>query len=145
MKTKKKKTAKKQNCVQPVRKRLAQSCPIVANYEPCMSLEVSEEGKAVELHLDTAIGTYSEWIEGEGGDIALIRSQHTRRVVGVRLPLYRNNLAVFHDGPIRINTGFRKNPLPELPELITFDPAKSHSTTVQRDAGQDPERGRRRE
>jgi len=69
---------------------------------------VSEAGDAVELYLDTSIATYSEWIKGEGADIGLMRSRETDRVVGVRLPLLRRNLCVHHDGPIRINAGFRK-------------------------------------
>lgn len=77
-------------------------------YDPCMAVCVSEAGDAVELYLDTSIATYSEWIKGEGADIGLMRSRETDRVVGVRLPLLRRNLCVHHDGPIRINAGFRK-------------------------------------
>ena len=77
-------------------------------YESCMSLSVSEDGDDVELCLNTSVATYSEWIKGEGGDIGLLRSMDTHRVMGVRLPLYRNNLVVHHEGPIRINAGFRK-------------------------------------
>lgn len=81
-------------------------------YDSCMSVAVSEEGVSVELLLDTSIDTYSEWIEGEGADIGLIRCQETKRVVGVTLPLLRRNLCVHHDGPIRINAGFRKGECP---------------------------------
>ncbi len=77
-------------------------------YETCMSLHVSEDGKAVELYLDTSINTYTEWIKGEGADIGLMRCQETHRVVGCRLPLKKNNLSVWHDGPLRINEGFLK-------------------------------------
>lgn len=77
-------------------------------YEPCMSLSVHEDGNAVELNLDTSVASYSEGIKGEGSDIGLFRSLDTRKVVGVRLPLYRKNLVVSHTGDIRINCGFRK-------------------------------------
>lgn len=81
-------------------------------YESCMAVSVSDEGQAVELWLDTSLDTYSEWIKGEGADIGLMRCQKTNRVVGVRLPLLRRNLCVHHDGPIRINAGFRKGDRP---------------------------------
>ena len=77
-------------------------------YRPSMALSVCDDGKAVELWLDTSLSTYSDWIKGEGADIGLMRCQETHRVVGVRLPLLRRNLCVQHEGPIRINTGFRK-------------------------------------
>ena len=82
------------------------------NHESCMSVFVSDEGKAVELWLDTSLDVYSEWIKGECADIGLMRCRKTNRVVGVRLPLLRNNLCVHDDGPIRINTGFRKGDCP---------------------------------
>lgn len=78
-----------------------------ADYESCMSLSVSEEGKAVELLLDTNLSTYSEWLPGEGADIGLIRELGTDRVVGVRLPLLNRKLSVHHEGPLKINEGFR--------------------------------------
>ena len=77
-------------------------------YETCMALFVNEDGSSVELILDTGVSTYSEWIPGEGGDICLLRCQETKAVMGVHLPLYKQNLVVSHQGPIRINTGFRK-------------------------------------
>lgn len=84
-----------------------------AGYESeCMSLTVSEEGHRVELLLDNSIATYSEWIEGEGADIGLTRCLETKRVVGVTLPLLQRRLCVHHDGPIRINAGFRKSDSP---------------------------------
>lgn len=79
-----------------------------ASYEPCMSLCVEQDGKAVELLLDTGISTYSEWIPGEGGDICLLRCRETKRVVGVRLPLINEKLAVFHKGQLRVNGGFKR-------------------------------------
>lgn len=82
-------------------------------HEPCMSLQVCEEGQTVELYLDTSANTYSEWIPAEGGDIGLMRDQESKRVMGVRLPLYCNNLAVFHEGPLRINAWFKKESEPE--------------------------------
>lgn len=81
-------------------------------YETCMALTVSELGGAVELWLDTSLDTYDEWIKGEGADIALIRCQETKRVVGVRLPLLCDRLCVHHKGPLRINSGFRKDDKP---------------------------------
>jgi hypothetical protein len=77
-------------------------------YQTCMSLSVHNDGQAVELILDTGLDTYGEWIPGEGGDIYLIRCQESKRVVGVRLPLLKTNLAVFHSGPLTINDGFKK-------------------------------------
>lgn len=77
-------------------------------YETCMSLSVSEDGQSVTLVLDTSVPTYSQWIDGEGGDICLFRCRETDKVVGSRLPLMNRKLCVHHDGPIRINAGFRK-------------------------------------
>lgn len=82
----------------------------------CMSLSVNKDGDCVELYLDTSLSTFDEWIPGEGGDIGLIRDQDTKRVVGVRLPLLRNNLAVFHDGPLRVNDGFLKSSIEDRDE-----------------------------
>lgn len=78
------------------------------NYEPCMSLHVCEHGQSVELMLGLHDEYYGEWINGEGADICLYRSELTGKVVGVHLPLYNRKLAVFHDGPVKINEGFRK-------------------------------------
>lgn len=79
-------------------------------YEKCMSLSVSEQGDSVELVLDTGSGQYyGDWIEGEGGDICLLRDCETNKVIGCHLPLYNKKLAVFYEGPIRINAGFRKS------------------------------------
>ena len=77
-------------------------------YETCMSLYVNNDGNSVELVLDTSVPTYGDWIKGEGGDISLIRSRETGKVMGCRLPLYNKKLCIYHDGPIRINAGFRK-------------------------------------
>ncbi len=82
------------------------------NYQSCMALSVSEEGKHVELILDTSIATYGDWIKGEGGDICLLRCQKTDRVVGCHLPLMDRKLCIHHDGPIRINAGFLKEDCP---------------------------------
>lgn len=76
------------------------------SYQHCMTLHVSEDGSAVTLYTDTALDTYGEWIKGEGADICLYRCRETDMVVGVRLPLRRKNLAVFHDGPLKVNDGF---------------------------------------
>lgn len=79
------------------------------DYCPCMSLEVSRDGKSVTLHLDTALDTIDEWIPGEGADISLMRHRETGKVAGVRLPLYNELLVVSYDGPLRVNAGFRKD------------------------------------
>lgn len=92
--------------------RMSEMIQEAGQYLPCMALHVSEEGKAVSLYLDTSDDTYTEHIPGEGADIGLMRRQSDNRVVGVRLPLYRDNLAVSHQGPIRINTGFKKGDTP---------------------------------
>ena len=78
------------------------------NYNHCMTLYVCNDSQSVDLILDTGVSYYGEWIKGEGGDICLYRCRETRRVVGVHLPLMRNNLSVWHDGPLRINNGFVK-------------------------------------
>jgi len=77
-------------------------------YENCMSLTVDEDGSAVELVLDNRVSTYGDWIKGEGADIHLLRCMKTDKVVGCRLPLMLNKLVVQHEGPIRINGGFKK-------------------------------------
>ena len=79
---------------------------------PCMSLYVNQDGHCVELFLDTELDYYLEWIKGEGADIGLLRCRETKRVVGVCLPLLRNNLVVNHTGPIRINSGFKVEDIP---------------------------------
>lgn len=80
----------------------------VEKYDTCMAISISNEGKSVDLILDTARSYYGEWITGEGGDICLYRDNKTNKVVGCHLPLMCNRLAVHHDGPIRINAGFKK-------------------------------------
>jgi hypothetical protein len=75
-------------------------------YKTCMALTVSNNGGAVELLLDTSRDTYGEHIAGEGADICLYRDTETGKVVGVRLPLMKQELSVFHDGPLKINDGF---------------------------------------
>lgn len=77
-------------------------------YETCMGLYVSEDGKSVELLLDTARDYWGEWIPGEGGDICLYRDRETNKVMGVHLPLYNERLCVHYRGPIRI-AGFRRS------------------------------------
>lgn len=78
-------------------------------YDTCMALTVSEEGKSVELLLETGTGHYLDWIPGEGGDIGLLRDRETNRVVGVHLPLLNNKLVVQYRGPLRVNEGFLKD------------------------------------
>lgn len=78
-------------------------------YDSCMSLTVDPESGSVELILDTAGGrTYTEWLAGEGGDMGIHREIGTERAVGFRLPLRNIRLAVFHEGPLRVNCGFKK-------------------------------------
>jgi len=77
-------------------------------YDKCMMVSVCEEGQSVELVLDTSISHYTEWIKGEGADIHLLISFDTDKVIGVRLPLMDKKLAVFYDGPIKINEGYKK-------------------------------------
>lgn len=87
---------------------IAQLAEEADQYRPCMMLTVDRDGLAVELMLDTAANTYVEPIPGVGADCGLRIDMDTQRVVGIRLPLIRNNLCVNHRGPIRINDGFRK-------------------------------------
>jgi uncharacterized protein (DUF433 family) len=77
-------------------------------YETCMALHVSEDGKSVDLVLDTSRAYYGEWIKGEGADICLYRDMDTNEVVGCHLPLMDRKLVVSHRGPFRLNEGFRK-------------------------------------
>lgn len=91
---------------------LDQLTDLAPTYEPCMSLCVDQDSRSVELILDTSVSTYGEWIDGEGANICLLRCQDTKRVVGVRLPLMRENLAVFHRGSLRVNDGFKMEPQP---------------------------------
>ena len=78
-------------------------------YQTCMALIIDEKSKSVSLFLDTSRAVYLEWIEGEGGDIGLLRDAVTGKVVGIDLPLIDNKLSVRHEGPIRINSGFKKD------------------------------------
>jgi len=78
-------------------------------YEPCMMRDVDEDGGRVELRTDTRASVYFEHINGEQGNIGLLRCRRTNRLVGIWLPLRRHNLCVFHEGPIRINAGFRRS------------------------------------
>lgn len=68
---------------------------ITANMpKPIMSLHISDEGKSVDLCLDTSKATYGDWIKNEGADITLQREDGTDRVFGARLPLYAKTLVV---------------------------------------------------
>lgn len=91
---------------------LKQAAAEAGKYDSCMSLSVSEEGRAVTLNLDSSVDSVSEWIPGEGADIALMRCRDSGRVVGVRLPLMCDRLSVWHEGPLRVNAGFRKDDQP---------------------------------
>jgi len=76
-------------------------------YLPCMSVMVDEEANTVELLTEQGVQTYAEWIAGEGADICLHRDMETKKVVGVTLECRGNRLVVHHEGPMRINTGFK--------------------------------------
>lgn len=66
----------------------------VDNVPPCTSLYMNHDGDCIELYTDTHASTYSEWINGEGGDIGLVREDETNKVVGIRLPMRRKRLVV---------------------------------------------------
>lgn len=72
--------------------------------KPSMSLCVNKSDMSVELFTDTSIATYSTWIPGEGGDIALKRCLKTGRCVGVCLPLLRENITVLSEGEVTVYT-----------------------------------------
>jgi hypothetical protein len=92
-------------------------------FQPWMSLRVDKAEDAVELLLDTSLDMYSESIQGEGADVWLIRNEWSGNVIGVRLPLLRDNLVVLHDGPLRINEGFRADDeLSRLQAIIDRSP-----------------------
>ena len=68
------------------------------------SLYVSDYASFVELHLGVAGQSYGEHIEGEGADIALLRSRETHKVVGATLPLYNSELVISHfTGQVEVN------------------------------------------
>lgn len=54
--------------------------------------------KAIDINLDLTSQDYSEWIPGEGADIALMRDMETKKVVGARLPMYAKRLIVGGEG-----------------------------------------------
>jgi hypothetical protein len=63
-------------------------------FGPITGIYVSNEGKAIDISLDTSQDTYSEWIEGEGGDISLTRRMDTNKVAGAHLPCYAKTLVI---------------------------------------------------
>jgi len=78
----------------------------------CIHLSVSEAGQSVELVIGDH-STYSKPAEGiRGGDCGLICRMDTDEVIGIHLGVYTDKLTVHHTGPIRINTGFRKDQSP---------------------------------
>jgi FtsZ-binding cell division protein ZapB len=79
----------------------------------CMRLVVEEDARTVELITDTQLNTHAEWIPGEGADICLYREQSSNRVVGVCLELGSERLEVYHQGSLRVNTGFKPESLVE--------------------------------
>jgi hypothetical protein len=80
-------------------------------YKACAAIWIDKEIYRIELLLDSAAATYSEWIQGEGADICLLRCHKSRKVVGVNLPLYQTDFSIFHTDGIRIkiNEGFLKD------------------------------------
>src|SRR5687768_14515186 len=62
--------------------------------KPIAGIYVSREGQSVEVCLDTSKRTYSEWVEGEGADIGLLRDADTERLAGAHLPLYAKTLII---------------------------------------------------
>jgi len=82
-------------------------------YDACTEVSVSRRGASVTLNTDTSRATYSESIPGiVGGDCGLIRDMETDEVIGIKLELKTDKLAISHDGPLRVNSGFRKSDCP---------------------------------
>lgn len=86
-----------------------------AQYEPCMALCVREHD--VELLLETSLNTYRYYtmLETHSGNVVQLEciiDRDTEQIVGVCLPLLNQKLGITHDGPIRINAGFRKGETP---------------------------------
>lgn len=65
------------------------------------SVYVHQEGNGLNIHLDTDVASYGEWIKREGG-ISLYRSQETKKVTGAFLPLYAQRLVIGGDNIPRI-------------------------------------------
>lgn len=61
-------------------------------------IAIHADVKAIEVSLDIGQPYYTEWIQGEGADICLYRSQETNRVVGCFLPLKHETLVIHHVG-----------------------------------------------
>ena len=80
-------------------------------YKACACIWIDKENDRIEILLDSAAATYSEWIKGEGADISLLRCHKSRKVIGINLPLYQTDFSIFHTDGIRIkiNEGFLKD------------------------------------
>ena len=106
-------------------------------YQTCMALNISEDGLFVDLCLDTGRSYYGSWIEGEGGDITLLRDSETDKVIGCHLPLMNRRLAISYDGPIKINEGFLRDDRTDSTQVVerTFE-------TEHESKGKPPHRGR---
>lgn len=65
----------------------------------CASIYIGDKccESVSDVDLDTSKATYGEWIEGEGGDIALMRDRDTNKVAGAFLPLYAKTLVIGGD------------------------------------------------
>lgn len=79
---------------------------------PHMYVEVDREWGTVKFVMDGSRRTYHKWIEGLGsGDSGLIVDSETNEIIGIELRIPRktgNKLAIWHDGPLRINEPFLK-------------------------------------
>lgn len=84
--------------------------------KPIASVSVSKDGASIDICLDNTKSTYSDWIKGEGADIAIIRDQETNRVVGAHLPLYAKSI-VF-GGQVLPTLRFNLETGEEIPVLV---------------------------
>lgn len=84
---------------------------------PIASIYVSKNGSSIDVCLDNSVQDYSEWIKGEGADIALNRSLETNKVCGAHLPLYAKSLVIGGTGIkplcIDLESGVIGTPLPD--------------------------------
>ena len=60
-------------------------------------ITIDEAAGVIEITLDPNEARYSDWIDGEGADIYLERSEDTDKVVGARLPLKFDNVQFIYN------------------------------------------------
>ena len=77
---------------------LAENLDRVKEAPPCTSIWICDDGKAIQIHLDTKADEIAEHIPGEGGDICLFRNRKTGKVTGCRLPLYQDRVTIGRAG-----------------------------------------------